>query len=1019
MTDRTKLLFFRSIRGKLLLAFLGLSLIPLIIVGVVAYSRARSGLQEGAYEKLQAVRTIKKGQVEAYFDQRQNDMRALVETVNSLRQEALSKLEAVQNGKKERLEGFFAKMRDDIQALTGSVDFIALYEALMDYREGLVEGGEVAEAAERFPVHTSAYVTVTAPYDAFIVDYLENSPYRNLYFMDADEGYIIYSARGGSELGSQIPESELRTSGLGQVWLRVKAREAQVVVDFGPYAPAGDEMTAFVGVPIHDSEGRLIGVVALQIEAEVVDLIAHGDSGLWETEETFLVAQESSGAVTLRSERLVDGDEDEDGDEDKQYAIGYDMTDTAPSYVLDALNGKSGADIFAVQDGHAHLVVYQPLDLYDLNWAIISRVAVEEALVPYVEGRSEDFLAQYKSLFGYYDLFLITSKGFIFYTVAREPDYQTNLVDGPYADTGLGRLFQEVVETGQMGYADFEPYEPSDDKLAAFIAQPVVYEGEVEVVVAVQFSIDGINSIMQERAGMGETGETYLVGPGLRLRSDSYSNPETHSIAASFAGTVEENGVDTEASRRALAGGTGVGVIRNYLGQQVVSAWSPVDVPESDWAIIAEMSTVEAFSKANRLGSALGLIGGVVALIVIFVTLWLAGMLARPVLEITEAARSVAQGDLNVKAEVKTRDETRMLADAFNQMVFQLRDMLRSEQEQREYLGAIVQDYVTYMELVEQGDLTARLDLGDGGIGDESDPLVILGYSMNKMTAAMQDILRQIRNAARNLKASSSEILAAATQQASGASQQSAAISQTTTTVDELKTIAEQSVSRAQDVAGASQRTVEVSQKGRQSVGETIGSMAQIRAQVEGIAENILALSEQTQQIGEIIATVNDIAAQSNMLALNASVEAARAGEYGKGFAVVAVEVRNLAEQSKQATAQVRAILSDIQKATNSTVMATEEGTKKVEEGVQLAAQAQQAIEQLALVIEESAQAATQMVAGGRQQASGVEQVAVAMQSINQATAQSLSSTRQAEKAARNLNDLAESLNGIVEQYQL
>jgi methyl-accepting chemotaxis protein len=202
-------------------------------------------------------------------------------------------------------------------------------------------------------------------------------------------------------------------------------------------------------------------------------------------------------------------------------------------------------------------------------------------------------------------------------------------------------------------------------------------------------------------------------------------------------------------------------------------------------------------------------------------------------------------------------------------------------------------------------------------------------------------------------------------------------------------------------------------------VQDTIGSMARIKERVEGIAENILALSEQTQQIGEIIATVNDIAAQSNILALNASVEAARAGEHGKGFAVVAAEVRNLAEQSRQATAQVKAILSDIQNGINATVMATEEGTKVVDVGVGLAAQAREVIAQLAGVIGESAQAAMQMVAGGRQQASGVEQIALAMQNINQATVQSLASTRQAEKTAQDLNDLARSLTETVERYQL
>jgi len=269
------------------------------------------------------------------------------------------------------------------------------------------------------------------------------------------------------------------------------------------------------------------------------------------------------------------------------------------------------------------------------------------------------------------------------------------------------------------------------------------------------------------------------------------------------------------------------------------------------------------------------------------------------------------------------------------------------------------------------------------------------------------------------LSTASSEILAATTQQVTGSNEQSAAISQTTTTVDEVKTVSEQAIQRAQEVVDASQRTVQVSRSGEEAVQETISSMAQIKARVEGIAENILALSAQTQQIGEIIATVNDIAAQSNILALNASVEAARAGEHGKGFAVVAAEVRNLAEQSKQATAQVRAILSDIQNGINATVMATEEGTKVVDQGLELAGQTGAVIERLGSTINEAAQAATQMRAGGQQQATGVEQIALAMQNINQATTQSLTSTRQAEKAAQDLNNLALSLAEIVEQYQL
>ena len=386
--------------------------------------------------------------------------------------------------------------------------------------------------------------------------------------------------------------------------------------------------------------------------------------------------------------------------------------------------------------------------------------------------------------------------------------------------------------------------------------------------------------------------------------------------------------------------------------------------------------------------------------------------------KVVRAVQGLAAGDLAQRAEVQGRDEVGSLAAGFNQMAARLGEMLRNEQEQRERLQTTVQKYVTYMAEVGRGNLAARMSLDGNGQGAD-DPLIVLGRNLNETAASLQRMIAQIRDAANNLNSASAEILAATTQQASGASEQSAAISQTTTTVDEVKTISEQAIVRAQEVTNASQRTVEVSRSGQRAVQDTIESMAQIKERVEGIAENILALSEQTQQIGEIIATVNEIASQSNMLALNASVEAARAGEQGKGFAVVAMEVRNLAEQSRQAAAQVKTILSEIQKATNATVMATEEGTKGVDRGVQLAAQAREAIEQLAGVINESAQVAVQMVVGGQQQASGVEQVALAMQNINQATVQNLASTRQAERAAQALNDLSRSLTETVAQYQL
>lgn len=340
------------------------------------------------------------------------------------------------------------------------------------------------------------------------------------------------------------------------------------------------------------------------------------------------------------------------------------------------------------------------------------------------------------------------------------------------------------------------------------------------------------------------------------------------------------------------------------------------------------------------------------------------------------------------------------------------------EQNLRQRLQEAVSHYVQVMAVVAKGNLAARVETPRVAPGKEDDPLLVLGGQLNDTISSLQTMIGQIHAASKELTSASAEILAATSQQAAGANEQSAAVSQTITTVEEVKTITEQAVSRSQEVVAAAQRATAVSRTGQQAVQETIESMNQIKARVQSIAENILVLSQQTQQIGQIITSVNELTAQSNLLALNAAIEAARAGEHGRGFAVVAAEVRSLAVQSRQATDQVRDILQDIQKATNTSVMVTEEGSKVVEQGVRLAGRSRQAIEQLGCAIDEAAERVMQVMAGGQQQTAGMEQISLAIRNVQQVAIQSLAATRQAEKAAQDLNNLAHSLDETVTLYQ-
>ncbi len=405
--------------------------------------------------------------------------------------------------------------------------------------------------------------------------------------------------------------------------------------------------------------------------------------------------------------------------------------------------------------------------------------------------------------------------------------------------------------------------------------------------------------------------------------------------------------------------------------------------------------------------------------------LWLfQTQLSQPVIRYTQVLQKRTSQNRDVVLRAEGAKELQLLAGAINEMSEKLRGRIETEAKLRqaeqenviakEIVDKTMDKYNRFIFRLSAGDLTARLTLNGN-----YDEMAILGHNLNSMAERLEEMTDQIRQATDNIADAAAKILTSTSQQTAMANEQSAAIAQTSITIDQVKTVVEQAFTTAQSVANQAQQTRDVSENGQQAITQSVWSMDQIKNKVNDIAANILALSKRTLQISEITATVSDIASQSNLLALNASIEAARAGEQGKGFAVVAVEVRNLAEQSKQATAQVRTILNEIQRATNVAVMATEEGTKGVDLGAELTGQAGHTIQQLAGSIAENASAAQQIVASARQQTTGMEQIAQAMDNIQQTTIQNLAATRQAAQAAQDLSLVAQQMEDLVAHYSL
>lgn len=321
--------------------------------------------------------------------------------------------------------------------------------------------------------------------------------------------------------------------------------------------------------------------------------------------------------------------------------------------------------------------------------------------------------------------------------------------------------------------------------------------------------------------------------------------------------------------------------------------------------------------------------------------------------------------------------------------------------------------FMQFVTRVGEGDLTQQSNV------KSSDELGELGRCLDQMVQGLKTVAGQARFATENLSSASAEILASTQQQAASTGEQAAAVQQTTITMEEVTQSSAQIVERAKQVAASAEATSAANHAGLQAMDNTARTMENIRAQAEAVAENIVSLSEKTQAIGEIIATVNDIAEQSHLLALNAAIEAAAAGEHGRSFSVIASEVKNLADQSREATVQVRVILGDIQKGINSSVMLTEEAVKRVESGKQQADMANGAIRTMADSIQQSVQAFQQIVAGSNQQQIGFTQVMQAVRDIGQASQQTAAGTQQLEKSAVNLTALSQQLQKAVERYRM
>lgn len=563
-----------------------------------------------------------------------------------------------------------------------------------------------------------------------------------------------------------------------------------------------------------------------------------------------------------------------------------------------------------------------------------------------MHGRIHGYARRAVESYGLYDFFLVDAQtGFVVYTYFKELDFATSLRDGPWAQSGLGQAYAKAMASkraDEVSITDYAPYRPSYDDQASFVSTPITDEtGKTIGVFIVQLPIDRVNQIMTfdgrwKDVGLGESGETYLVGADKTPRSisrfmkqnsagflDMMRGLKTSQAKLAAMDSRDSNiglmTVDTRGVKDALAGRSGTAVYPDYRGIDVLGSYAPIDVLGLRWVILSEIDAAESSAPVTALQRGIAIAGlstlVLVGLIALFAALRLARSINVPLSRVQDTVLKVGAGDLDARTGLQSNDEIGQLAKAFDGLLDEKVAELARAQQENEQLNNSVIEIMTSVAQLAQRDLNVKVPVSEDVTGAVSDAINMMTTSTARALRDVNAISAQVSDSSNRVKQRADTVLKLADE---ASNQANAASAELSTTANALRQIGEQ----AQGAGREAERALSTTGEALSVVRATVEGITASRDQIRETEKRVKRLAERSQEISSAVTIIGQIAERTSVLALNASMQAVAAGEAGRGFAVVADEVKRLAENAREATQQIAGLVNAIQSDTTETLQA-------------------------------------------------------------------------------------------------